>query len=279
MSAQADGVLPAGRFDRWIGPIGAGLAVIGLLVLGAACAVWAGRSPGWAYDFGAYFEAAQRLVASGSPYQLETLAGPFRPGPYGLYLYAPPLAIAFVPLTVIGASAGVTVWLVARIVLLGLTCAVMPISRPLRLAIFGIAALSAPVLFDLDLGNVSLLVTFLSVLVWRWLDKPGSGIALALSLTMRPTMGLIAVWWLVRGIWRPVLWMIGAGLVIVAVTLPIVGLGGWFDYVTVLRNVSDVTGVRSNVDLGSAVLMFGGPSWLASAALFRAMRSQSLRSS
>ena len=268
MSADVDGASTLSRFDRWLGPLGAGLALVGLLVLGAACAVWAGRSPGWAYDFGAYFDAAVRLVATHSPYQLETLAGPFRPGPYGLYLYAPPLAIAFVPLTVIGAAPGVMIWLLLRIALLVLTCALMPVSRPLRLAVFGIAALSAPVLFDLDLGNVSLLVTFFAVLTWRWLDRPLGGVALAFALTLRPTMGVIAVWWLVRGVWRPIVWLIATGLLIVALTLPIVGLTGWFDYVTVLRNVSDVTGVHRNVDLGSAVIMFGGPSWAASVALF-----------
>ena len=172
------------------------------------------------------------------------------------------------PLTVIGAAPGVIIWLGLRVGVLIATCALMPISRPLRLAIFGIAALSAPVLFDLDLGNVSLLVTFFAVMTWRWLDRPVSGIALAFALTMRPTMALIALWWLIRGVWRPIVWLIATGLVIVLVTLPFVGLGRWFDYVTVLRNVSDVTGVRSNVDLGSAVIMFGGPSWAASIALY-----------
>ena len=35
-----------------------------------------------------------------------------------------------------------------------------------------------------------------------------------------------------------------------------------------LRNVSNVTGVRSNVDLGSSVLLLGGPMWLAQVALY-----------
>jgi hypothetical protein len=162
----------------------------------------------------------------------------------------------------------VVLWLIVHIVVLLLTCALMPVSRPIRLAMLGVAALSDPVLSDIDLGNVSLFVTFLAVLTWRWLDKPAGSIALAFALTTRPTMALICGWWLLRGLWRPIAWTVGAFAVLVALTLPFVGLQRWFDYVTVLRNVSDVTGVRSNVDLGSAVLLFGGPESLATGALF-----------
>jgi hypothetical protein len=267
-AATVDGAHQAVPPSRWAAPLGAGLAFAGLLVLGLTISLWFGHSPGWAYDFYAYYDAALRLIATGSPYQAETLSAPFRPGPFGLYLYSPPLALLFVPLTYVGENAATVIWLVLRLAVLVLTCALMPVPRPIRLAMFGIAALSAPVLFDLDLGNVSLIVTFLGVLAWRWLDKPAGSIALAISLTVRPTMGLICGWWLLRGVWRPVLWTVMTFAVLVAVTLPFVGVERWFEYVTVLRNVSNVTGVRSNVDLGSAVLLFGGPAALAPMALF-----------
>ena len=38
-------------------------------------------------------------------------------------------------------------------------------------------------------------------------------------------------------------WTIAAGLVLIVLTLPLVGLDGYFDYLTVLRNMSEVTGV------------------------------------
>src|SRR5688572_12608584 len=262
------GALTEGRFERWAGPLGAGLAMLGLIVLISAFSIWAFRSPGWAYDFEAYFDAAVRLIATGSPYQEQTLSGPFRPGPYGLYLYAPPLAMLFVPLTWFDENVAALIWLGLRVGLVALTCGLMPVARPIRLATFGIAALSAPVLFDLNLGNISLIVTFLSVLIWRWLDRPAAGAALAVSLTLRPTMAVIALWWLGRGIWKPVLWTAAAGLAIVAATLPFIGIEPWLQYATVLSHVSNVTGVRSNVDLGSAVLMLGGPPWAASVALY-----------
>ncbi len=256
------------RSSRWAGPVSTGLALLGLAVLGLAVTMWVGRSPGWAYDFHAYYDAALRLISTGSPYQAETLSGPFRPGPYGLYLYSPPLAMLFVPLTWIGENAAVTTWLVLRIGLLGLTCALMPVSRAIRLAAFGVAALSVPFLFDLNLGNVSLIVTFFAVVAWRWLDKPIGAVAVAASIALRPTMGLVVGWWLVRGKWRPVAWTALAVALIFVATLPFISLRLWFDYLAVLRNVSDVTGVFRNFDLGSSVLLLGGPPWAASAALY-----------
>lgn len=254
--------------SRWAGPLGLGLALTGLTVIVAVFSIWIGRSPGWAYDFHAYYDAAVRLVATGTPYQAETLAGPFRPGPYGLYLYSPPLAILFVPMTWLGAQGAVLIWLGLRVGILALTCAVMPVSRAIRLATFGVASLSAPFLFDLNLGNVSLIVTFFAVLAWRWLDKPIGAIALAASLTLRPTMAIVCGWWLLRGRWRPVAWTAAAAAVIVLATLPFVGMDRWLEYITVLRNVSNVTGVRRNVDLGSSVLLLQGPAWAAMLALY-----------
>ena len=73
-----------------LGLIGVSVMVIaGLAMLGGA---------GTAYDLSAYLGAAERITAGGTPYQPETLGGPFQPGPAGLYLYAPPLAAAMVPL-------------------------------------------------------------------------------------------------------------------------------------------------------------------------------------
>jgi hypothetical protein len=254
--------------SRWAAPVGAGLALVGLTVLISAFSLWIGRSPGWAYDFHAYYDAALRLVATGTPYQAETLAGPFRPGPYGLYLYAPPLAILFVPLTWLGEQSAVMFWLFLRVGILALTCALMPVSTAIRLGALGVAALSAPFLYDLNLGNISLIVTFFAILIWRWRDKPIAGVALAAAMTLRPTMAIVAGWWLIRGHWRPVVWAGIAGVAIFAVTLPFVGVERWLEYLTVLRNVSNVTGVRSNVDLGSSVLLLGGPMWLATVALY-----------
>jgi len=245
-----------------------GLVAVGLVLVLWMLTTWIGRSPGWAYDFRAYYDAAARLVATGTPYQEQTLSGPFRPGPGGLYLYSPILALVLVPLTSLPLDVATLGWLAIRLVGLAAACALMPVRSTVRMAIFGVGLISAPVVFDLDLGNVSLLVTLAAVVIWRYLDKPAAGVALALSMTVRPTMAIVAVWWLLRGLWRPVAWTCGTGLAILLVSLPFVAPEVWGEYLTVLRNVSEVTGVRGNVDLGSAVLLMKGPMWLATICLY-----------
>jgi alpha-1,2-mannosyltransferase len=138
----------------------------------------------------------------------------------------------------------------------------MPVSRNIRLAIFGIAAMTPPALEDLNLGNVSLIVTFLTVVVWRFADRPLAAVALAGSLLLRPTMAVIGLVWLLRRKFRPAIWTAVAFAAMVIATLPFVGFRGWFEYATVLRNVSDVTGVPRNFDMASFVLGLGAPAWL-----------------
>lgn len=253
---------------RWARPLSLGLAVIGVVVLIAVVAAWNNESRGWAYDFYPYYEGAQRLLADGSPYQPATLDGPFSPGPKGLYLYSPILAALFVPLTSLGEAGAIVAWAALHLLALVAICALMPVPRNLRLAMFGIAALSAPVLYDINLGNVSLFVTLSAVLVWRWLDRPLGGVALAAALLVRPTMAVIAGWWLLRGLWRPVAWAVGTFMAIAAISLVWLRPDVWLEWLTVLRNVSNVTGVEANVDLGSAVLLLGGSAGLAQLALY-----------
>jgi hypothetical protein len=224
--------------------------------------------PSWGYDLRAYYGAGLRLLQTGTPYQYETLSGPFRPGPFGLYLYAPPPALLFALLTSLPLPAAEMVWLILRILLFGLTCALMPVSRTVRLAVLVTAASSAPVLSDLYLGNISLIVTLCSVLIWRWLDRPIGSAALALGITLRTPLALVFAWWALRFRWRPILWTAGFGLLLIIATLPFMSLQRWFDFVTVIRNVSELTGVPHNLDAASTWLSIGGPAWAAPLALF-----------
>jgi len=240
---------------------------LALLVL-ATIVVWPIQMLAWGFDFGAYYAAAQRLLATGSPYLLTTISGPFHPGPAGLYLYSPVVAPLFVPFTALSLAAGVQVWLVLRIGLLALTCALLPVKRDIRLLVFGVAVLSYPVLRDLALGNVSLVVTFLAVVAWHFIDRPASGIVVAASAFIRPQMALLALWYFVRRRYRIVAVIVGAALLIAVASLPIVGLHGWFDYLAVLRNMTDVTGADRNSDLGSAALLIGLPETVATVLLF-----------
>ena len=221
----------------------------------------------WGYDYGAYVDAAERLAQTGSLYQEETLSGPYRPGPFGLYMYAPPLGVAISPLTRLSLEAGTLFWFILHVAALALACALMPVRFAIRLAAFGVGALSFAVTRDLVLGNVSVLLLLPMVAAWRWLDRPAGSAALALAISVRPTLGIFLVWQLLRRRWRALTWTIGAGLVIILATLPVVGIEGYREYLSVLANMSDVSGVERNVDLGSTALSLGASGTVASLAL------------
>jgi hypothetical protein len=91
-----------------------------------------------------------------------------------------------------------------------------------------------------------------------------------LSVLLRPTMAVIAGWWLLRRQLAAAIAAAATLVVSVLVTLPFVGLQGWFDFVTVLRNLSNVTGVPRNFDMASLALNLGAPPWFVTATLFAA---------
>lgn len=235
---------------------GVALAALGSLWLVAGLSAFPGAE-GWGYDYQAYADAAVRLAQDGSLYQAETLGGSYRPGPYGLYMYAPPLGIAVGPLAGLELEFAAVLWYLLHLLALVATCALLPVPGWTRLATFGVAALSLGVTRDLVLGNVSVLLLLPLAVAWRWLDRPAGAVAQALAMSVRPTLGTLLVWQSLRRQWRVVAWTIGSGLVIIVLTLPFVGLEGYREYLTVLRNLGGVTGVEHNLDLGSTLVAVG----------------------
>ena len=161
------------------------------------------------YDFSAYYDAANRLIATGTPYQPElTLSGPFLAGPKGLYLYSPLPAIVVLPLTGLPFHDAATVYVALQLLAVIAICLLMPVSWTVRFAILAIACLAPPVDQDLNLGNISLLMTLAGVVAWRFMDRPIAAAAITVSAALRPTMALVGGWWLLRGRWRLIGWMV-----------------------------------------------------------------------
>jgi hypothetical protein len=239
--------------------------LFGLLLL--ALAVLYGSSA-WAYDFAAYHAAVGRLVATGSPYQAATLAGPFNAGPAGLYLYSPLPVVLLLPLAGFALNDAALVFLAVKLAALLATCALMPVSWMIRLAVLAVACISAPVLQDLNLGNASLVVTFLAVVSWRYLDRPAGSAGVTAALAIRPTMALFLAWWVLRGRLRPLLWAAAVAVVLFLVTLPFVGLRSWSDYLTVLGNLAGFAGIYRNFALDAVLSRLGLPEPVPSIALF-----------
>jgi hypothetical protein len=245
----------------------AAVAGLGGLLLVAAPLVLR-RGPNWALDFLAYRDAASRLAAEGSLYSSLTVSGPFHPGPTGLYLYPPPMGVAVTALSWSSFEAGALLWYGLHVVCLAAACALMPVRPDIRLATFGIAALTFAVLRDLTMGNVSVLLLLPLVAGWRWLDRPAGSVALGLAASVRVSYGAFLVWMLLRRAWTSAAWMALAGLALFLVTLPFVGVDGYRDYLATIGNLSDTTGVLRNSDLASAALALGVPLELAGLALY-----------
>ena len=173
------------RRRAWLPPLAVGLAAMGMGWLLLGLTVYPGGE-GWGFDYRAYLDAGTRLLETGSLYQAETLGGPYRTGPYGLFMYSPPLGVALTPMTVLGEPFGSTAWYALHIIALALASWIMPVRTTVRLAAFGCAALSYAVSRDMVLGNVSTLLLLPLAISWRWLDRPTGSIAEAVGMCDPP---------------------------------------------------------------------------------------------
>lgn len=242
------------------------LAVAGVAVLVIASISFQG-SRGYGYDFAAY-EAAARRITDGSPLYLPDTAQRYAAGAYeGLYLYLPPLAVALVPLTALSADGATLIWFVGRIFALAMGCLILPVALRIRLALFGVACVSYPVLFDLNLGNVSILTFALTAIAWRASGAWPAAIAHAALVAIRQPFGIFLVVWAARKDVRRIAMTIVAGLVLFAVTLPVVGLATYLEFATILRGLPDITTGAHNLSLKTTFRAIGAPEGIASFAV------------
>jgi len=263
-SAESSPAAPPGRERALLA--GFGLAILGLLWLALGFVSFPGGE-GWGYDYQSYVNAAERLGETGTLYPAWALEGPYRTGSIFNYYYAPPLGIVIGPLDEVGGELAVEAWFLLHVLALMAACALLPVPPWVRLATFGVTALSYGATRDLALGNVSVLLLLPLAAAWRWLDRPAGAVAQAVAMSVRPMLGVLLIWQLLRRRWRAVAWTIGSGLVIIALSLPFVGLGGYVDYLTVLRNLSGLSGEANNLDLSTTVLALGADQSLSELAL------------
>jgi hypothetical protein len=242
------------------------VAALGLVVLALAALVFVSSS-GFGYDFRAY-DAAARRIAGGDALYLPGTIEAYRDGRFeGLYLYPPVLAIALIPLTVLGQADATLAWLVLRVGLLVAGCLALPVSWRTRAAVLGVAGLSFPVLFDLNIGNVSIVVFALCAAAWRWLDSPIGAVAHAALIALRFPFGIFAVTWLVQRRLRTLAWTIAAGLVLIVIGLPVVGISSYAEYFAILRGLPDISTGPHNLSFKSLALAAGLPDAIVALAL------------
>jgi hypothetical protein len=243
-----------GRALTRLGPVL--LAAFGVAILLLITVSFVGSS-GFAYDYQAYDLAARR-VAEGQALYPAGAAEAYNSAQYaGLYLYPPPLAVSLVPLTVLSPDQAALAWLAVRLALLLVGIALLPISVAARAAVLAVAAISFPVWYDLNLGNLSIVLFAMSAIIWRYRDRPAGSIALSVAGVLRYPFGLVLLAWLLERRWRAVAWTIAAGLVIAAATLPFAGVQGWLDYLGSLRALRDVSAGEHNLSLATTAHALG----------------------
>lgn len=211
----------------------------------------------WRYDIEAYVRAAGRLVDEGSLYLTEQIEAPYVPGGKDYYHYSPPLGVALVPLSGLDEHAASVVWFVLKSLALFAGCLLMPVRLPVRALTFVAVAVSFWAMRDLVLGNVGVLLVLPMAIAWRWLDRPLGSVALALTVSVRPSTGALLVWQLLRRRWRAAAWTIGAGLALILLSGLAVGFDGYRDYLSVLGNMVTPGAGSENRDLGSTLVSLG----------------------
>jgi Glycosyltransferase family 87 len=215
------------------------------------------KSDGFAYDFAAYDAAARRLLGGDPIYRPGTIEA-YRAGNYeGLYLYPPPVALAFVPFALVPADDAANLWFAFRLVLLAFGCAVLPVSRTARLASFAIAAVTFPVLFDLNIGNISVVIFALTAIAWALGDGPFAASAHAVLVLMRLPFAAFGVMWAFQRRWRMIAQTAVAGVAIVLVSAIFVGPGSYVEYLAILTGLPDVSTGEHNFSLKSVALEAG----------------------
>jgi hypothetical protein len=212
----------------------------------------------WGYDFSFYWTAARHLLDGLPIYSATQLAGPYVPQGQDGFLYPPPLAAAVTPLAqFFPTDPRLANWVWAAMGALLLIVSIRSLWWSERLEerypilagrgswlLVAAAFAFPPVVGELVMGNVHLLLLWLLTLAWlgirrgdpggRWRGGAMAGVAAMIKIFP----GVLLLWALVWGSARTAIGiLIGAGLAML-LTLPVTGTAPWYDYPTVLANLS-----------------------------------------
>jgi alpha-1,2-mannosyltransferase len=221
---------------------------------GVTLAILATAGTTWGYDYEAYAQAARRLLDGLRLYDPAVdLAGGF-----AIYLYPPPFALAFIPFELLGDPFGLYAWTVVLIACTVGAIALMPVMPTLRWLMLLLAAIDWPVAYSIKLGQVAPILLLLFVLGWRWLERPaGLGATIGAGALVKVQPALLAGWALLTGRWRAALIAVALAAGVSVVTLPLVGIAAWEDYVAVLRAVSAPVETPHNFTPGAVLYQAG----------------------
>jgi hypothetical protein len=198
-------------------------------------------------DFAAFYTAGETVRAGLSPYRTYPEHDP--PLWDGLashrasrFLYPPLFASLMAPLTLLPYHVAKNLWMASS--LFAVTAALFVFARALKRrmaveAILGVAAFVAvfrPLLDHLERGQVDAFVLLatslaLSPLIAEGSDRFGSGLWLALGTALKPNVGGLVVFLLLRRRWRAALGWAAGGVAAVLLTVGLQGASAFRTYV------------------------------------------------
>ncbi len=206
------------------------------------------------YDFRAYHQAVERLLAGQALYDMSFT----ETGGFGLFYYPPTFAPLILVLGLLGTWAAVWVWIGGSVAAFLAGVALLPVSRSVRWWTLLLAGWSFPFVYAVKLGQVGPILFALFAVGWRWLDSPvrlGLSGALGAAIKMQP--GLVLGWALLTRRWAAVV-IGGAALVLLSlVSVGLAGVGAWTDFLTLLRAVSDPITTEHNFTPGAVAFQLG----------------------
>jgi hypothetical protein len=239
-------------------PVAAVLIFLGFVGASVVAAASAGTL---GYDFLAYHQAARRVLDGQHLYDLAVQ----QTGGFGFFYYPPPFAVLVLPFALLAPAVATWLWTAAILSAFVLGVAIMPVRAWVRWATILLAGLSWPFAFSVKLGQVGPILFLLFAIGWRWMDRPrvlGSSIALGALIKVQP--GLLLLWAAASRRLEAVAVAVAVGLVaLVAALVPTGGLGTWFDYITILRNVIDPIATPHNFTAGAVAYQLGAGTWAA----------------
>lgn len=206
------------------------------------------------YDFQAYVAAAERLLRAAPLYDPTVDVA----GPFAIYLYPPPFAVAFIPLALFPDALGLWIWIVGCIAMTAAAIALLPVSRDVRWVVLLLAGLDWPVVYAIKLGQVGPLLLLVFAIGWRLLrSDAGVGVVGAAGALIKVQPALVFGWALLTR--RPRAFVVGivVAAAAVAVTLPVVGIAAWVDYVDLLGSISEPVTTPHNMTVGAVMFQAG----------------------
>jgi hypothetical protein len=210
--------------------------VVGLAAFCAALSLsvylLAQREPG--YDFTTYLEAAGRLQRGESLYLFardSVSVGILRE-----FLYPPPVAAAFIPFTWIPAPVAIGAWFALQCAIAGIVgwWLVRPVPAPWRPWAAAAYVLFFPLIWEVSLGNLTLLTLFFCLAGWRLRDRaPLAGLCFALALGLKLLPLTLLLFLPLAGRARVLAWTIGIAASVAGMSAIWLG-DAWRDYIALL---------------------------------------------